>query len=262
MESLPPVGLGTMGLDTPEAAETVTRALELGYRHVDTARIYGNETLVGAAVAEAVGAGAVDRESLVLATKLWADSLGYDDALAAARESADRLGVGTVDLLYVHRPVDTYDPAETLPALDRLVEEGTVDRLGVSNFEPDQLDVVRETLDAPLYAHQTELHPLYQRPDLVGYAQRHDHALVAYSPLADGKVFDVPELVEVAERHDTTPAAVSIAWLTGLENVVAIPRTTSEAHLRANLAAAELSLDTADVAAIESIDREEELFPE
>ncbi|WP_137283562.1 aldo/keto reductase [Halorussus salinisoli] len=249
----PKIGLGTMGIDD---AETVASAIEAGYRHLDTAQIYENEAVVGRGVERA----SVERADLSLATKVWADSLAHDDVLASTRESLDRLGVGYVDLLYVHRPIDTYDPEETLAAFDRLRDEGRVRAVGVSNFDAEQVAETREILDAPLVANQVEMHPLYQQDDLLADARRHDYALVAYSPLAQGEVFDLPEIRTVAEKHDATPAQVSLAWLAGKENVVPIPRSTSDDHLRENLAALELELDAEDVTAIESIDREKKLF--
>jgi 2,5-diketo-D-gluconate reductase B len=115
--------------------------------------------------------------------------------------------------------------------------------------------------DAPA-AHQTEYHPLFQRPELVEHAQRHEYALVAYSPLAQGRVSEVDTVVRIAEHHDTTPAAVSIAWLLSKENVAVIPKASSRSHLRANLAAAGLNLTPEECDAIDNIDREVELFPE
>jgi 2,5-diketo-D-gluconate reductase B len=249
----PKLGLGTMGIEDPER---IASAIEAGYRHLDTAQIYENEAVVGRGIERA----SVEREDLSLATKVWADSLAPEDVLASTRESLDRLGVGYVDLLYVHRPIDTYDPEETLPAFDRLREEGRVRAVGVSNFDAEQVAEAREILDAPVAANQVEMHPLYQQDDLLADAQRHDYALVAYSPLAQGEAFDLPEVESVAEKHDATPAQVSLAWLAGKENVVPIPRSASDDHLRENLTALELDLDAKDVAKIESIDREEKLF--
>ena len=267
---LPPVGLGTMGIDDPDAVAT---ALSLGYRHLDTARIYGNEAIVGEGLAasdangdgatrEGSARGGVTREDVTVATKLWIDDLAGDDVRPAARESADRLGVETLDLLYVHRPRGDYDPEATLPALDRLVEEGLVRNVGVSNFELDQLDRAIEALDAPLAAHQTELHPLFYQPELLEHARERGYAVVAYSPLAGGRVREVDAVVEVAEARDATPEAVAIAWATAKEPVVTIPKASSERHLRANLAAAELELTAAEIAAIDAVEREQELFPE
>jgi 2,5-diketo-D-gluconate reductase B len=249
----PRLGLGTMGI---EDADRIAAAIETGYRHLDTAQIYDNEEVVGRGVERA----SVERSDLSLATKVWADSLAPDDVAASTRESLDRLGVGYVDLLYVHRPIETYDPDETLPAFDRLREEGRVRAVGVSNFDAEQVAEAREILDAPLAANQVEMHPLYQQEDLLADARKNDYALVAYSPLAQGEAFDVPEIRSVAEKHDATPAQISLAWLAAKENVVPIPRSASDDHLRENLAALDIDLDSDDVAAIESIDREEKLF--
>ena len=257
--NLPPVGLGTMGIDDPDVVAT---ALSLGYRHLDTARIYGNETVVGEGLADGLAASDVAREDVTVATKLWIDDLAGSEVGPAARESADRLGVETIDLLYVHRPRGDYDPETTLPALDRLVDDGVVRRVGVSNFELDQLDRAIEVLDAPLSAHQTELHPLFYKPELLDHARERGYAVVAYSPLAGGRVREVDAVVDIAEARDATPEAVAIAWATAKDPVVTIPKASSERHLRANLAAAGLELTAEEVAAIDAVEREEELFPE
>jgi len=256
---LPPVGLGTMGIDDPDAVAT---ALSVGYRHLDTARIYDNEAVVGEGLAAGLADGDLDREDVTVATKLWIDDLAPDEVGPAARESAARLGVEAIDLLYVHRPRGDYDSAATLPALDRLVDDGLVRNVGVSNFEPDRLDRALDVLDAPLGAHQTELHPLFYRPELLEHARRHGYAVVAYSPLAGGRVREIDAVRSVAEAHDATPEAVAIAWATAKEPVAAIPKASSERHLRANLAAAALELTAEEIAAIDAVEREEELFPE
>jgi len=252
---LPPVGLGTMGIDDPDAVAT---ALSVGYRHLDTARIYDNEAVVG----EGLAASAVARGDVTVATKLWIGDLATDEVGPAARESADRLGVEAIDLLYVHRPRGDYDPEATLPALDRLVDEGLVRNVGVSNFEPDQLDRAIDVLDAPLAAHQTELHPLFYKPELLEHARERGYAVVAYSPLAGGRVREIDAVRSVAAAHDATPEAVAIAWATAKEPVAAIPKASSEAHLRANLAVADLDLAPEESAAIDAVERETELFPE
>ena len=263
---LPPVGLGTMGIDDPDPVAT---ALSLGYRHLDTARVYGNEAVVGEGLADGLAAsgangaaGGVRREDVTVATKLWTDDFAADDVGPAARESADRLGVEAIDLLYVHRPRGDYDPEATLPALDRLVDDGVVRSVGVSNFELDQLNRAIEGLDAPLAAHQTELHPLFYRPELLAHARKRDYAVVAYSPLAGGRVREVDAVVDVAEARDASPEAVAVAWATAKEPVVTVPKASSERHLRANLAAAELELTAGEIAAIDAVERERELFPE
>lgn len=138
----------------------------------------------------------------------------------AAHESLERLGVDAIDLLYVHWPADTYDPERTLSAFDELVDDGVVERVGLANCSPELLDKARDALDAPLFAHQVEMHPLLQQEVLHEYAVEHDHHLVAYSPIARGHVFDEPAIQGVAERHGVTEAQVSLAWLASKENVV------------------------------------------
>ncbi len=255
---LPPIGLGTMGLDD---ANPIAAAIDLGYRHLDTARIYDNEAVVG----EGLAASDVAREDVAVATKIWVDDLAPDDVEPAARESADRLGVDVIDLLYVHRPYDPYDPAKTLGALATLRDDGLVGAVGVSNFELAELDAaigVLERCGIPLAAHQTELHPLCYRPELIEHAREHDYTVVAYAPLAGGRVREIDAVVDVAERRGVTPEAVSLAWVCSKGPVVAVPKASSEAHQRANLAAAELRLTPAEIAAIDAVEREIELYPE
>jgi len=256
MDDVPRLGLGTyQNDDHDQCAESVRTALEVGYRNVDTAQGYENEAAVGEGIADAE----VPREDVFLASKVQTDNLGYDDTLESTRESASKLGVDTVDLMYVHWPLDTYDPEATLPALDDLREEGTIDHVGLSNFRPDQLDEAGDHLDAPIFAHQVEMHPLLQQEELHEYALADDHLLVAYCPIARGTVSEVDAIREVAEKHDATPVQVSLAWLTGKENVVAIPKATGEDHIRENFEARAVDLDAEDVERIESIEREERI---
>jgi 2,5-diketo-D-gluconate reductase B len=252
LDGMARLGLGTWQNTDPDAcAESVRQALEMGYRHVDTAQAYDNETAVGEGIARAD----VAREDVFLATKVWTSNLAHDDVIHTVTQSLDRLGVDYVDLLYVHWPADEYDPEDTLSAFDQLYDDGLVENVGVSNFEPRHLDEAQEILDAPLFANQVEMHPLLQQDDLVAYATENDVNLVAYSPLARGKVFDVPEIQAVAEKHDASAAQVSLAWLLQRDGVAAIPKASSEAHIRDNWGARDLQLDDEDVAKIEGIDQ-------
>ncbi|WP_238717341.1 aldo/keto reductase [Natronorubrum halophilum] len=253
--TLPRLGLGTMGIDDPE---TIDAALDLGYRHLDTAQVYGNERVVGDGLAQSD----VPREEVTVATKVWADSLAPEDVRRTTEESLDRLDLESVDLLYVHRPIETYDPETTLPAFDDLRADGLIDAVGLSNFAVDELETAREFLDAPIAAHQVEFHPLFQPEGVLEHAREHEYPIVAYSPLAGGRVRDIDEVVAVAEAHDTTPEAVAIAWLLAKEGVTTIPKASSRAHLEANLAAAELELDGEACERIDGLERTAELFPE
>ncbi|WP_255170893.1 aldo/keto reductase [Natrononativus amylolyticus] len=246
-----------MGIDD---SGVVATALEVGYRHLDTAQIYGNEAVVG----EGIDRADVPCEEVVVATKVWADSLAPADVRRTTEESLERLGLDRVDLLYVHRPIETYEPTETLPAFDDLVAGGLAGHVGLSNFSSADLETARGVLEAPVAAHQVEFHPLFRPVDLLADARERGYPLVAYSPLAGGRAGEIDELVAVAERHDTTPEAVSLAWLLTKERVVPIPKASSRAHLEANLAAVDLAdeLEPAEIERIDAIDRTEELFPE
>ena len=252
---VPRLGLGTWQNTDPETcAQTVERALEMGYRHVDTAQYYENEAAVG----EGIAAADVDRDDVFLATKLWYDDLAYEDVHARARKSLDRLGLEYVDLLYVHWPVETYDPEETLRAFAELRDDGLVRRVGVSNFTPELLDEARDNCDAPIAANQVECHPLLPQRELRGYCADRGISLVAYCPLTHGNIFDVPEIRDVAEKHGVSEARVCLAWLFE-KGVAAVPKATGEAHLRDNYDARTFELDADDVATIDAIDRTERL---
>ncbi|SFG47099.1 Aldo/keto reductase [Halopelagius inordinatus] len=248
---IPQFGLGTYQMDDlDECATAVETAVDVGYRHIDTAQGYENEAAVGDGIARAD----VDREDLFVASKIDTESLAYDDVLESTRESARKLGADSIDLMYVHWPIQTYDPEATLPALDELVDEGVIDRIGLSNFRPDQLEDAIDRLDAPVYAHQVEMHPMLPQDELHELAVEHDHRLVAYCPIARNQVADVPEIREVAEKHDATPAQVSLAWLMQKENVTAIPKAASPDHITENYAALDVELDADDVDAIDGIE--------
>jgi 2,5-diketo-D-gluconate reductase B len=248
---MPMLGLGTWKNSDPETcAESVATALETGYRHIDTAQAYNNEAAVGDGIERA----AVDREEVFLATKIWIDNLAYDDVLETAEASLDRLGVDSVDLLYVHWPSRTYDAEDTLAAFNELYDRGKIDRIGVSNFQPEQVAEAIELSDAPIFANQVECHPLLQQDDLREVCADHDVELVAYSPLARGAVFDIPEIEAIADDHGVSPAQISLAWLRE-EGVTAIPKATSEDHISDNWASLSVDLSDDDLATIRGIDR-------
>ncbi|MBP1987848.1 aldo/keto reductase [Halolamina salifodinae] len=251
MQGIPRLGFGTYENDDPEqCAESVRTALEVGYRHVDTAQSYGNESAVG----DGIAASDVDAEDVFVATKLATGNLAYEDAVETAHESVERLGVDSIDLLYVHWPINSYDPEGTIEALNDLYEDGVIEAVGLSNFRIDQLDAAIERLDPPLAAHQVECHPMLPQEDLRAHAVDHDYALVAYCPIARNQVAEIETIQDIAAKHDASPAQVSLAWLLEKENLVAIPKATSEAHIRDNWGAQELELDEEDVAAIDGID--------
>ena len=255
---LPSPGLGTYQhlTDAEQGPAVVEEAIELGYRHLDTAQKYDNEAYVGEGIARA----SVPREDLFVATKVDEARLAHDDVLRTTESSLERLGIDTIDLLYIHWPAvtsheDRYDPTDTLPAFNALVDDGTVRHVGVANFTRELLEEARDLLDVPLLAHQVEMHPLLQQRELLADAREHDIYLVAYCPMLRGQLDEVPELADIAERYDATPGQVSLAWLMSQDNVVPIPGTGGS-HLAENLRARDITLSQEDLEAIDAIDRE------
>ena len=248
--AMPRLGQGTWPItDREECVRMVQTGLEVGYRHVDTAQMYDNEAHVG----EAIETSDVPREDVFVATKLVNSNLSYDDVIASTEESLERLRLDTLDLMYIHFPRGDYDPEETLPALDELVDRGLTRHIGLSNFTPAYLDEALDVLDHDIYAHQAEMHPLLHQRELRAYAREHGHRFVAHTSLARGEVFDLPLLSEIAEQYGVTEAELTIAWLLSKENVHAIPKSTDPDHLRANFAAQSLSVDDADLERIDSL---------
>jgi diketogulonate reductase-like aldo/keto reductase len=252
---IPEFGLGTYDMDGETCARAVEVALDAGYRHLDTARMYGNEAAVGRGLARS----GVDREDVFVATKVWHDSLAPDDLLASARASRDDLGLGALDLLYVHWPRGSYDPERTLPALASARERGLTRHVGLSNFTPALLDEAREILTSPIAAHQVEMHPLLPQADLRADAADAGHRLVAYCPIARNEIAGVPEIAAIADERGVSPAVVSLAWVLA-KGAIPIPKSATPAHVRANLAARDLALTDEEVARIDGIDRRERLI--
>jgi len=256
-EELPPIGLGTLWYETPaECVENVETALEMGYRHLDTAQKYENEREVG----EAIERSSVPREDVFLATKVAESNLAYDDVIETAHASLDRLGVDAVDMLYVHWPAVTYDAEETLSAFNELLGEGAMRYVGLGNATPELFEEAVDILDEPPLAAQVEMHPLLPQDDLRACVREHDAYLVAYCPLMRGDVFEVPDLVSIAADAGITPAQLSLAWLCSKPDVIPIPKATGEAHLRENLAAADIDLDEATIEAVDAIDEERRIL--
>jgi 2,5-diketo-D-gluconate reductase B len=247
---MPMLGMGTWELtDEATCPEAVATALEMGYRHVDTAQAYGNEHLVGDGIARSD----VGRDEIFLATKVWNSDLGYDDAIDAAYDAVDNLGVDSVDLLYVHWPAEAYDPVETFRAFDELVEEGVTDRIGISNFEPEQIEEAQAHTDHEIFAHQFECHPMLQQAAVRETTEAHGIEPVAYSPLARGEVFGHEVLSDIAGSHGVSEARVSLAWLRE-KGVTAIPKASSEDHLHDNWGSLSLQLNEGEIERIDALE--------
>lgn len=254
---MPPLGLGTFRLKGQIVIDAVKSGLSLGYRHIDTAQIYGNEAEVGQAIAES----GVPRAELFVTTKIWTEQLAGDRLIPSLRESLTKLRMAAVDLTLIHWP----SPGGAVPlkdTLDALIEAkrlGLTRAIGLSNFTVAQM---REAIDlvgvGELATNQVEIHPFLQNRQVVDHAKAAGLHLTAYMPLAYGKVMTEPVLIDIAARHGTTPAQVSLAWLLQ-RGFAVIPSSTKPANQAANLEALRLRLSDDDMARIATLDRGERL---
>lgn len=226
---VPRIGLGTWQLTGDAGREAVSHALELGYRHLDTAAVYGNEEEVGRAVAES----GVGREELWLTTKVSHTDIEPSSLRASTEASLSRLGLDFVDLLLIHWPGERRHFTSSLAEMVALREEGLIRELGVSNYPPGLLRRALE--EAPVFCDQVEFHPHLEQPSLLSIAAEHDVLIAAYAPNGSGAVLRDPVLVEVAEAHGRTPAQVALRWLLDQDRVAVLPRSKSPEHRAANL---------------------------
>jgi 2,5-diketo-D-gluconate reductase B len=228
-EKVPALGLGTWRLSGEECSRAVERALALGYRHIDSAQMYRNEDEVG----KGMQSSGVNREEVFLTTKVWPSDFSYKRIIETTRESLKRLRTVRVDLLLMHWPSEGVPLEETLSAMRELQEEGSVRHIGVSNFPPSMVEDA--TRHAEIFCNQVEYHPYQAQDDLLEQAKEMDYLLTAYRPLSKGTILNDETLQEIAEAHGKTPAQVALRWLIQQEKVAAIPKATSEDHLKSNL---------------------------
>ncbi|PSP27809.1 aldehyde oxidoreductase [Halobacteriales archaeon QH_2_65_14] len=235
---IPKLGFGTFQTSGTSCHTAVEAALDCGYRHVDTAEYYGNETAVGAAIRESP----VDREEVFLTTKVWRSNLRSEDVVRAAEASLDRLGVEYVDLLLVHWPHPRIPIEETLAAMDELRDRGVTRHIGVSNFTREQLSEAQSVAEADVVTNQVLYHPYIDQRRLRDYCVETGTALTAYSPLARGSVLGDETLERIGGRYDKSPPQVALRWLVQQPGVVAIPRSSSPEHIAENAAVFDFEL--------------------
>jgi diketogulonate reductase-like aldo/keto reductase len=250
---IPQFGFGVFQVPPTETAKAVATAFELGYRHIDTAAIYGNEAEVG----EAIAASGIARDELFVTTKLWNGEQGYDSALRAFDVSAGKLGLDVVDLYLIHWPVPARDRyVESWRALVRLKEDGRVRSIGVSNFQPAHLRRLFDEVGVVPSVNQIELHPHLQQAELRAFHAEHGIVTEAWSPLAQGAVLDAPVLTEIAQRHDKTTAQVVLRWHVQLGNVV-FPKSVTPSRIAENVDIFDFELSDDELAAIATLERAE-----
>lgn len=246
--TVPALGLGTFRLSGDECRRMVEEALEIGYRHLDTAQMYGNEREVGKALA----ASGLARDEIWITTKIWFDELGREQVKRATDQRLELLGVDQLDLLLIHWPTPEVPLSETLAGMMEKVEQGLVREVGVSNFTPELVSEAKE--HAPIFCNQVEYHPLLLQDELVTQAREREMLLTAYAPLAQGKVPSLVELSQIGQRYGKTGAQVALRWLVEQDNVAAIPKAASSEHLRDNFDIFDFELTDAERASISALD--------
>jgi 2,5-diketo-D-gluconate reductase B len=235
---IPRIGFGTWRLSGRDCADGVADALSAGYRHIDTAAMYGNEEEVG----RGLRASGVDRADVWITTKVWVDALEPQEVRASLERSLRRLELDQVDLLLIHWPSPDVPLERTLEAMAELREQGRTREIGVSNF-PSGL--FREALDlAPVIVNQVEYHPFLSAQAVLEVCKERHVELTAYRPLAKGKVNREPVLVEIAEAHGKTPAQVALRWLIEQPPVSAVPKASTPQRRRENLDVFDFELST------------------
>ncbi len=252
---MPKLGLGTWKMSGPDCTDAVARALALGYRHIDTAEMYGNEAEVGAALA----ATTLPRADLHVTTKVWWEHLAPDALNRAFETSLRKLQLDYVDLYLIHWPHPGMDLPAALATMLRLREQGLIRKIGVSNFTVALLKQAVEEIGAPIACNQIEYHVMLDQSKVLTYAREKQIAITAYCPLARGGLDSVPALAAIAAKHSATPEQVALKWLLDQDGVAAIPKASQPRNQATNLAALTLTLDDADRQAIAGLPKNQRI---
>ncbi len=249
--NIPVIGFGTWQLRGEVCARSVTEAIRVGYRHVDTAAGYGNEDRVG----EGIRAAGVPREELFITTKVAPEDLDERRFKASVERSLEQIGVDQVDLVLIHWPSKRLSVAETIATLNDIKTRGWTRHIGVSNFTVKLLDEAWAATKEPLVTNQCEFHPYLNQDKLRAAVARHGMFFTAYSPLGRQVVLDDPVIGEIGKRHGRTPAQVVLRWDVQQDKLVAIPKSSNPDHIRANFAIFDFSLSDDEIAAISALSK-------
>jgi 2,5-diketo-D-gluconate reductase A len=253
--TIPQLGFGVFQIDPAETAEATSRALEIGYRHIDTAEMYGNEK----EVVEAIRASGLDRDDVYVTSKLNNGFHRPDDARRAFEGTLSALGVDAVDLFLIHWPLPTLydgDYVSTWKVLEEFKADGRARSIGVSNFEVAHLERLAAEADVVPAVNQIELHPYFLNEEVRAYGEAHGIATEAWSPIAQGDVLGDPVVASIAERLGRTPAQVVLRWHIQRGNVV-FPKSVTPERIRENFQIFDFELDRADLDRIAELDRGE-----
>ena len=254
---LPKIGFGTWQLKADQCKEGVLKAIDIGYRHIDTAQIYKNEEFVGEAISEST----ISRKDLIIATKIFISNYKPKKLKQSTYESLKKLNLDYVDMLYIHWPAITYRirAKSTLKAMSELVDEKKVKHICVSNFNPKLVDDAISLCDKPIAANQVECHPLLQQKVLREHLVNKNIYLVAYSPLIHGNLHKAEVLNRIATNYKVSTAQISLAWHIS-KGVIPIPKATSTEHIQDNFNSLNIQLEESDVKLIDEIKGEKRML--
>jgi 2,5-diketo-D-gluconate reductase A len=257
--SIPQLGFGVFQIDPKDTAATVQTAFEVGYRHIDTAQMYGNEAEVG----EAIARSGLSRDQLFITTKCNNSNHGYDDSQRALDESLSKLGLDFVDLYLIHWPLPGKDLyVQTWQGLEQAAKDGKARSIGVSNFKEHHLDRLAQETDTTPAVNQIELHPHLQQPEMREYDRSHGIATEAWSPIGQGKgVIDDDRIGSIAQAHGKTPAQVTLRWHIQLGNII-FPKSVTESRIRENFEIFDFELTDDEMSTIGSLDQGKRLGPD
>lgn len=248
--AIPALGLGTFTLKGTDCVDMVSSAIEVGYRHLDTAAMYGNEAEVG----EGLRQSAIARDEMFVTTKVWWEDLRADDLRRSAETSLAKLKLDSVDLLLVHWPNPAIPLSDTLPALARLKQEGLARNIGVSNFTTKLLAEALELCPEPLVANQVEYHPYLDQTKVYAACRAAGMAMVSYCPLhRGGGLLSEAAVRSAADAHGKTPGQIVLRWHVQQDGVVAIPRTSRIERLEENFSIFDFELTGDEMAAISQL---------
>lgn len=255
---IPQLGFGTFQISPQETRETTLAALEAGYRHIDTAQMYGNEKEVG----QAVGDCGLDRSDVFVTSKLDNGAHERDDALRAFDGSLEALGLEYLDLFLIHWPLPGKgDFVETWKAMEEIYRSGRAKSIGVSNFQPHHLRRLLEGSDVVPAVNQIEVHPYLTQDDVRAFGAEHDIATEAWSPIAQGKVLDDPTLHRIAQRVGKSPAQVTLRWHIQRGDIV-FPKSVTPKRIEENFDLFDFELTEADLGEISALNRDERTGPD
>lgn len=243
--NMPRLGLGTWRLYDDEACDTVAQALQMGYRHIDTAAMYENEAAVGAGIKQS----GVARDELFVTTKIWHDQLSPQAMQQSIETSLQKLQLDDVDLLLIHWPSTeaNWDMAASLQTLLSIKQQGLTKHIGVANFPVALLEQAHAVLGDELAVNQVEYHLGLQQQAVLQFTQAHNMVLTAYCPLARGEYSEHPVVQTIANKHHAQTSQIALAWLLNQQDVAAIPKSANKERLHSNLAAATIQLDQDDM---------------